>query len=292
MALPALCAMQGKAAVTFVGRAPGLHYMLNCVRAGHDFEVGSWHRLFAHMKDEERFNFPKADRVVGFFTDDDGVVTKNLHAFFPKAETHLFPSLPAAGLDVHVAEYVAQCLQRAGLPVDPVETVEGARKRAILPFDQTLGKRNVVVLHPGSGDVNKNYPPEFWKEIVQTLPRPPHLRESKPEMVILVGPAERGILHHFAEGSIASLVRVQCCPGKDELLELLRRASLYVGHDSGITHLAAMTGTPTVALFRTSEVRRWEPLGPHVKVIAERGREAWIVTEIAAEARRLMTLAY
>ena len=46
----------------------------------------------------------------------------------------------------------------------------------------------------------------------------------------------------------------------------LARASLYIGNDSGITHLAAAVGTPTLALFGPTDPAVWAPRGPNVRV--------------------------
>jgi len=55
----------------------------------------------------------------------------------------------------------------------------------------------------------------------------------------------------------------------DDLYELacwLARARLYIGNDSGATHLAAAMGTPVLALFGPSNPDVWAPRGPHVRV--------------------------
>jgi ADP-heptose:LPS heptosyltransferase len=49
-----------------------------------------------------------------------------------------------------------------------------------------------------------------------------------------------------------------------ELACWLRGARIFVGNDSGISHLAAAVGTPVQAFFRTTEPRIWSPLGPSV----------------------------
>ena len=59
-------------------------------------------------------------------------------------------------------------------------------------------------------------------------------------------------------------------PGPEALLSLLRYATLFLGQDSGVTHLSAMLGVPTIALFRKSSVEMWRPLGPRVTVIQEK----------------------
>ena len=53
-----------------------------------------------------------------------------------------------------------------------------------------------------------------------------------------------------------------------ELACWLRGARIYVGNDSGISHLAAAVGTPVLALFRSSDPRRWAPRGPTVNAVS------------------------
>lgn len=57
-------------------------------------------------------------------------------------------------------------------------------------------------------------------------------------------------------------------PSSETLLSLLKAASLYLGHDSGITHLAALLGVLTIAIFMNSNPAQWAPLGPDVTVIS------------------------
>jgi ADP-heptose:LPS heptosyltransferase len=51
------------------------------------------------------------------------------------------------------------------------------------------------------------------------------------------------------------------------LAAVLAQATLFVGNDSGVTHLAASVGTPTVALFGPTDPGRWAPIGPAVQVL-------------------------
>jgi ADP-heptose:LPS heptosyltransferase len=56
-----------------------------------------------------------------------------------------------------------------------------------------------------------------------------------------------------------------------KLAALMTKSSLYLGNDSGISHLAAACGTPTVALFGPTDPHIWAPLGPRVKIIRWQG---------------------
>jgi ADP-heptose:LPS heptosyltransferase len=55
--------------------------------------------------------------------------------------------------------------------------------------------------------------------------------------------------------------------GLDEVARWLSGASLYIGNDSGITHLAAACGALVVAIFQSSDAAVWSPRGPHVAVL-------------------------
>jgi ADP-heptose:LPS heptosyltransferase len=53
------------------------------------------------------------------------------------------------------------------------------------------------------------------------------------------------------------------------LAGVLSLVDFFLGHDSGVTHLSALLGTPTVALFGPTEPARWAPRGRAVTVMRE-----------------------
>jgi ADP-heptose:LPS heptosyltransferase len=67
-----------------------------------------------------------------------------------------------------------------------------------------------------------------------------------------------------------------------ELACWLATARIYIGNDSGITHLAAAVGTPVVALFGPTDPRIWAPRGPHVRVIGKPALADIMVDEVVA----------
>lgn len=71
----------------------------------------------------------------------------------------------------------------------------------------------------------------------------------------------------------------------DNLYELacwLATARLYIGNDSGITHLAAAVGTRVIALFGPTDPSIWAPRGQNVRVIAQPTLESITVEEVVA----------
>jgi heptosyltransferase-3 len=103
-----------------------------------------------------------------------------------------------------------------------------------------------VILHPGSGSPSKVWP--RFRELALTLPH----------AEILLGPCEKRL--DVPNVSLANLSLPQ-------VSEELRRCRLFIGNDSGITHVAAYWGTPTVALFGATDPKVWGPVGRRVNVL-------------------------
>ena len=102
------------------------------------------------------------------------------------------------------------------------------------------------MIQPFSGGARKNWPLERFQEVARALPMPVHW---------CAGPEE----------ALEGAVRI------DDLYELacwLASARLFMGNDSGITHLAAATGAPVVVLFGPTDPAVWAPRGPRVRIVA------------------------
>jgi ADP-heptose:LPS heptosyltransferase len=133
-----------------------------------------------------------------------------------------------------------------------------------------------VLLAPGSGSATKCWPRERWLDLGARLAVAP---------VVVLGPAEleRDDPRRWAWPPGTSFV-VESEPVR--LAARLAAAGVFVGNDSGPTHLAAMLGVPTVALFGPTDPRVWAPVGPHVRVFAADGAMAELpVAPVAAALR-------
>jgi ADP-heptose:LPS heptosyltransferase len=117
-----------------------------------------------------------------------------------------------------------------------------------LPCIHCPGAReNFAVIHPFSSSPKKNWPLEKFRRMARCLERrmPVHWCRG-PEDPPLAGAV-----------TLANLYDLACW---------LARAALYLGNDSGITHLAAAVGTPVFALFGPTDPTVWAPRGDHVRV--------------------------
>jgi heptosyltransferase-3 len=268
MLLPALVDLLGKSLITYVGRQPGLGVIKDYVSSATDLEDHGWHRLFLETPHSQGLPTPKTDLAIVFFGDRDGTIRRNLEAHLPDTPIHIFSSFPKKGQDIHVAQYLANCLKAAGLPVDPDRSIKTILSTGLPKQQVVLEKKDNIVFHPGSGDPGKNHSPDFWLSLIAAFKKKTETRRLNP--VLLLGPAETGLYPFFRESLEPINVEIRVSPEKTRLKTILGEAVLYVGHDSGITHLAAMLGTPTVALFKETRVVQWRPLGPSVMVIRQK----------------------
>jgi heptosyltransferase-2 len=259
---PALSQLSHKVEFTLVGRRPAIDFLSRFVKDCLDYEKGGWHTLFSEKPRCEILPFQEVHKVISFLSDPDGFAEKGLRTCLKQIPLFSFPPFPPPGERIHVAHYLALCINKSGLPVNPDKAIEEAKRRPLLGENRPLRTGYAIVLHPGSGGERKNYPPEFWLRLLKNIDL-----EAFKKRILLLGPAESGSYQLFSENQSALGVEIRYSPPRDTLLSLLKGASLYIGHDSGITHLAAMIGTPTVAFFKKSDPFQWAPLGPVVSVI-------------------------
>lgn len=118
----------------------------------------------------------------------------------------------------------------------------------------------LVVIHPGSGSAHKCVAPEALASVVAAI------RTSGAIPVILEGPADREPAERLMRSCVSSPIVLK---GLDllTLAGVLAQASLFVGQDSGVTHMAGLIGVRTVALFGPTDPARWAPSGTKVTVL-------------------------
>jgi ADP-heptose:LPS heptosyltransferase len=144
--------------------------------------------------------------------------------------------------------------------------------------DSRLGPDGTTVaIHPGSGSSRKNWTLAGFTELAQSL------REGGERVTWIVGPAE-------AEMALPSGARHWSGLDLPVLAGALSRCRLYVGNDSGVTHLAAACGCPTVVLCGVTDQRVWLPRGCTVRAITSRNaRMDGIATEdVLRECRMIL----
>jgi ADP-heptose:LPS heptosyltransferase len=129
-----------------------------------------------------------------------------------------------------------------------------------------LRKSSYIIMHGGSSKggkakgVDKVYPVENWIQVIQGL------RDIHPEtsVVAIRGPDDEQFIRMLSECCPA--VKVTAPEDVGKLAAMIAGSSLMVCTDSGPMHVAAATGTPTIALFGPSDPNIWLPRSAHVSV--------------------------
>ncbi len=123
-----------------------------------------------------------------------------------------------------------------------------------------------IALHPGSGSPRKNWSFEGWIEVVEKL----NQKIPGSEFLIISGEAEMRSIGEFISMLDETGVNWKHLEHMDlpSVATAVQQCDLFLGHDSGISHLAAACGLPAVLLFGPTRPQIWAPQNPGVKTIA------------------------
>jgi heptosyltransferase III len=128
---------------------------------------------------------------------------------------------------------------------------------------RTRTKRLVsrLAIHPGSGSPKKNWPLDHWAALLGEL------ISSFDEVLLISGEADADVAEKIRPLVPMAKLRRCACRSLWDLVSELSQATLFIGHDSGVTHVAAAAGVRTVALFGPTDPAIWAPNGDRVIVI-------------------------
>lgn len=260
--------------VTFVGNNTVLPLTLEWRLAEEvsDYQSPQWSELFSTKGIQDvtlRERLGAIELAICWLRDPDHIVERNLLAAGVK-RCIVAPGRPPEGAHIHIVDYLASTI----IGKSPLPALPDTRKGypyilASHPFQPHAAERRgmgVIAIHPGSGSRQKCWPVERFAQVIEAV-----WRRGWP-VLVLTGPADEEqrayLQRHLVPPSPEMLEMLDGAP----LLEVARRLQgcrCYLGNDSGITHLAALLGLPTIALFGPSDPATWRPVGKHVTVIYE-----------------------
>ena len=235
--------------------------------------------------DEMDLLFQRFDKIALFTRDLEGAAKKRLASSDGRRWIIADP-LPPKGAAGHTSEWMKKALSPLGVQeTEPSPTPflrpspESNQKARALLDAHRLEDTRFLTLHPGSGGEAKCASPEALAGTARA-----YLENTGARLLLIAGPADAKAAQAFRAAWGTGLAELYS-PPLPVLGALLARASAYLGCDSGVSHLAALCGAPSLVLFgHASDPDRWAPLGPRTDWLwwKERSKGEGVVEKLEA----------
>lgn len=221
--------------------------------------------------------FSSFDIILSYLYDPDRIFETNVTA----CSTGQFiagPHRPSEALTTHATEVFLKPLER--LAIFDADTGPQLRLKSSPHGSQSPP---AIALHPGSGSERKNWPEQNWRWLIEQI-----LTQTDWNVLVIGGEAEGDRLGRLTPQSNSRLGTLQSRP-LIEVAGALQNAAAFIGHDSGITHLAAALGLPGIVLWGVSNEAIWCPRSEHFRVLrSPAGIGSITVDKVFAELRLLV----
>lgn len=227
------------------------------------------------LSEDLRDYFSEFDLIVSYLYDPDDIFRTNIGRCSP-AQFIAGPHRPDETERIHATKVFLKPLERLA--------IFEADSRPRLSLNAQPSTLNQLALHPGSGSESKNWPEPRWAELLAQL-----IESSNLDLLLIGGEAEGERLERLSEVLPAARLEVVRSLPLAELAQRLESCVGFVGHDSGISHLAAALGLPSLVLWADTVEEIWRPLGERVTILREaRGIGSISVECVLAELARLL----
>ena len=229
---------------------------LDCHRIG---------RLFARVGEVDqgvRDSLCSYDFIYSWFGAHHPDFVENLSVLY-EGDLRIFP-FRSLDPKIHMTNYYLSCLEVTDtlrdLPEIPLRSAEIAWSGRYWSEAGLHGQR-VLALAPGSGAKEKNWVLPYFKKVSHWW-----RERAGGGVLVILGPAEEEWMVGEKPWEDALFVRHRSL---GQVAALLTRCNVYLGNDSGLSHLAAALGVHTLAIFGPTEPVQWSPGGRNVRVITQ-----------------------
>ena len=200
--------------------------------------------------------FANSAIIISYLYDPDGIFEANVRRS-SKGQFIAGPHRPDESKNEHATAVLLEPLKRLAIfdpDVVPRLTVSA----------RTLSgpEANCIAIHPGSGSEKKNWALEKWIELARQL-----LDRADVSLLVVGGEADGARIETLKRVLPQDRIDVAFNVPLPGLADRLASCSLFVGHDSGITHLAAAVGVPVIALWGETSEGVWAPRGDRAFVV-------------------------
>jgi heptosyltransferase-2 len=202
--------------------------------------------------------FAGFQKVVSYLFDPDEIFAHNLQR---AGVRNLIAGSPKITEKEHAARQLARPLERLAIYLEePVAW--------ILPNEPRSPNQNLIAIHPGSGSERKNWPGPGFRELASWFLE----QDEKCKLMLIGGEADEERLTMLSAGLPDERLEIRQNRPLTALALELRNCALFVGHDSGISHLAAALGVPSLLLYGPTDPAVWAPRNPAVRILRASNR--------------------
>jgi heptosyltransferase-3 len=203
--------------------------------------------------------FSNFDLIVSYLFDPDGIFQNNLKRCGSKM---FIAGPPKLSGHEHAAIQLARPLEQIGLhlknPAARIYPTEVDREFIHDVFGNS--SKPVIALHPGSGSETKNWPIEKWARLGE------HLFSTDRTVLVVEGEADEERLRLLKTAWKDKPIRFVKNVALPHLAALFE-TSVFIGHDSGVSHIAAAVGARSILLFGPTDPAVWAPANENVTVL-------------------------
>lgn len=273
LTLPAIAALRQQFPQAFLEVLGYPHIVQLAIAGGlvnhaHPIEARGLAGFFARngqLAQELQDYFSEFDLIISYLYDPDGIFQANLARCSP-AQFIAAPHRPDDRQRLPAAKAFLKPLERLAIfDADPVPRLKiGQRASQSPPLGDSLGPEAEIppsvpagptlALHPGSGSERKNWPEERWAGLLEVL-----VNSTDLNLLVVGGEAEGERLQRLAAALPPLRTRVAQSLPLAQLARLLTPCVGFIGHDSGISHLAAALGLSGLVLWGDSSEEVWRP---------------------------------
>jgi heptosyltransferase-2 len=194
--------------------------------------------------------FSEFDIILSYLYDPDDIFKTNI-ARCSTAQFVVGPYRPDEEEKVHATKVYLRPLERFA-----IFDADHLPRLSLKPQPTALKQ---IVLHPGSGSEKKNWPEARWAGLLQDL-----VNTTDFNLLLVGGEAEGERLQRLAAALPITRTRVAQSLPLTEVARLIQPSAAFIGHDSGISHLAAALGVPGIVLWGNTAEEIWRP--PHDRI--------------------------
>ena len=259
LTFPAIIALRqkfGRIDILCQGQLGNLAVKLGLIDKRYPLEAACFATLFSRPVDEKIKNIMAGYSTILLFSFAADL--KKSISQITGSRCFLIPPRPPAQVEIHVTEFLFKNLVDNGL----LEAADSDDRIFARQRKQTHGSgrpidTSKIIIHPGSGSIRKRWPLTNFLDLADRLEK----RGLQPAFVC--GPAEPDLIEEIRNQDR----QIHTFSELTDLVDWLESAGGYIGNDSGVSHLAAFLGLPSVVIFGPADPVRWKPLGPRVQIV-------------------------